>query len=96
MLFTMSLRVASVMIGDSGSSGGVRAPAPFSIPAISAVTTPCRTALSIALNAPSAWRWMSTSSRMCSCGAVAPDIQDAVAMPSAPAHTFASKNQNER
>ena len=56
MLFTMSLRVASVMIGVSSAvgSGGVRAPVSLRILAMSAVTTPWRTAFSIALNSGSA------------------------------------------
>ena len=103
MRFTMSLRVASVMIGGSPSagSGTGRAPAAFSAPAISAVTTPYRTALSMALNPSSACRWISRSSRMFSGAPTRPrssSPSERIAPPSGrgPAHTCASKNQNER
>ena len=103
MRLTMSLRVASVMMGGSPSdgSGTGRAPAALSCPAISAVTTPWRTALSIALNPASACRWISRSSRMCSGAPTRPrssSPSERIADPSAegPAHTCASKNQNER
>ena len=97
MLLTMSLRVASVMIGCSPSAGcgGVRAPVSLSTCAMSAVTRPCRTALSIALNAGSACRWMSISSRMCRSAPYAP-MSMIPSPPTLPTHTFASKNQKER
>ena len=113
MRLTMSLRVASVMIGGSPSagSGTGRAPAALSFPAISPVTTPYRTAFSMCLNSASDCRWISRSSRMFS-GAptrprsrspserIAPAIPSGAAEPpglaEGPAHTCASKNQNDR
>ena len=74
MRFTAAFVVASVI---APSAGAGRAPIEFSRPAISAVTAPCRTAVSNCLNSSSCCRWMVVSSKM---------------RRSASSQTFASKN----